>query len=71
MQKEKITDTELFYPNKTSENIYGTIDWVPNFTLNPNTTNILKIKKPIDEHVKLIIQGISLDGDLIYKIIEL
>ncbi|WP_281846704.1 hypothetical protein [Olleya namhaensis] len=71
MQKEKITDTELFYPNKTSENIYGTIDWIPDFTLNPNTTNILKIKKPIDEHVKLIIQGISLDGDLIYKIIEL
>lgn len=66
-----LNDSNLFYPIKQTEKEYSTIDWVPDFTLNPNTTNILKIKKPIDEHVKLIIQGISLDGDLIYKIIEL
>ncbi|WP_090840452.1 DUF4397 domain-containing protein [Olleya namhaensis] len=66
-----LNDSNLFYPIKQTEKEYSTIDWIPDFTLNPNTTNILKIKKPIDEHVKLIIQGISLDGDLIYKIIQL
>ncbi|AUC76094.1 hypothetical protein [Olleya sp. Bg11-27] len=70
-QNEKITDIKLFYPNKKSEHLFSTIDWIPNFNLNPNTTNILKIKKPMGEHVKLIINGFSLDGDLIYKIIEL
>ncbi|AUC76095.1 hypothetical protein [Olleya sp. Bg11-27] len=69
--QKQLDNSNLFYDNKTSENAFSTIDWLPDVTLNPNTTNIIKIKKPEGEHVKLIINGISLDGELIYKVVEL
>ncbi|WP_397362541.1 hypothetical protein [Olleya sp. R77988] len=69
--QQDITENSLFFPNKSSKNAFSTLDWLPDITLNPNTSNIIKIKKPKTEHVRLIINGISDDGDLIYKIIDL
>ncbi|WP_397362542.1 hypothetical protein [Olleya sp. R77988] len=71
INQETLEDSNLFYPNKTSENSFSTIDWIPNVNLDPNKSNIVKIKKSENQNVKLIINGISDDGDLIYKIIDL
>ncbi|WP_290701522.1 hypothetical protein [Lacinutrix sp.] len=68
---ESINDNNLSYPSQASENAYSAIDWIPNVTLTPNNSNIIKIKKPQGENVKLIINGISDNGDLIYKAIDL
>ncbi|WP_452228325.1 MULTISPECIES: hypothetical protein [unclassified Lacinutrix] len=69
--KSSLENSKLVFPNLQSSYYYKTIDWVPNFTLRPNNSNILKIKKPKNENVKLIINGFNNDGDLIYKVIEL
>ena len=69
--KEKIIDNNLYFPSKASENAFSAIDWIPDVTLKPNSSNIIKIKKPQKENVKLIINGISDNGDLIYKVIDL
>ena len=68
---KNINDNDLLFSNEASENAFSAIDWIPNITLTPNNSNIIKIKKPQEEHVKLIINGISDDGDLIYKVIDL
>ncbi|PKG52378.1 hypothetical protein [Olleya sp. 1-3] len=71
LNQETLSDSNLFYPSKSSEYAFSTIDWIPDFTLDPSAPNTIKIKKPIGEHVQLIINGVSLDGELIYKVIEL
>ncbi|WGD34763.1 hypothetical protein [Olleya sp. YS] len=69
--QETLNDNSLIYPNKTSEHSFSTLDWIPDLALNPNTSNIISIKKPEHDNVKLIINGVSEDGDLIYKVIDL
>lgn len=71
LDKSSLENSKLVFSNLQSSYYYKTIDWVPNFTLIPNSSNILKIKKPKSENVKLIINGFNNDGDLIYKVIEL
>ncbi|WP_289046495.1 hypothetical protein [uncultured Olleya sp.] len=68
---DKLNENKLFYPNKSSEYAFKTIDWIPNLTLSPDKQNIIKIKKPESENVILIINGVSLNGDLLSKIINI
>ncbi len=58
---------ELQYTDKESIDIYSTIDWIPNFEINPESDNILKINRLDYNNLKLIINGISEDGIPFYK----
>ncbi|WP_452231682.1 hypothetical protein [Lacinutrix sp. MEBiC02595] len=71
IEKSTLEDSKLYFPNLQSNYYFKAIDWIPNYTLKPNSSNILKIKKPKNENIKLIINGFNTDGDLIYKVIEL
>ena len=54
-----------------SKTYFNSIDWIPNFTLNPNIKNSLKINLDNHKAIKLIINGFSQNGDLIFKEIDL
>ncbi|WP_452229195.1 hypothetical protein [Lacinutrix sp. MEBiC02404] len=71
MKKSTFADSKLYFQDLQSTYYFKAIDWVPNFTVKPNRSNILKIKKSKYEKIKLIINGFNADGDLIYKVIEL
>lgn len=63
----KYKNNVLNFPNLSSERFYGLLNWIPNYTIKPNTTNLLKIKNPQAGNIKIIINGFNEDGDLIYK----
>jgi len=71
LEKSTLADSKLYFPDLQSNYYFKAIDWIPNYTLKPNSTNVLKIKKPKNENIKLIINGFNTDGDLIYKVIDL
>ncbi|AUC81904.1 hypothetical protein [Lacinutrix sp. Bg11-31] len=71
LNQNELENNALTFPNLESEYYYSAIDWVPDFILKPNSANILKIKKPKNESVKLIINGFNAEGDLIHKVIHL
>lgn len=65
------TQSSLTFNNNISKTYFNTIDWIPNFTIKPNTSNYLKINKSSEESIKLIINGMNNEGDLIFKIINI
>ncbi|CAM1341319.1 hypothetical protein [Tenacibaculum aestuarii] len=68
----KVYEKELIsYMSASSERFYGTIDWIPNLDLNPNTLNILKIEKTSNNSIKLIINGFSEDGRLVSEVFDI
>ncbi|TYA57292.1 alpha-2-macroglobulin family protein [Formosa maritima] len=68
---ETFKNSEIYFPNKSSEELYSTIDWVPNFYLNAKTPNYLTISTEKHQNLKLIINGMNADGQLIYKSITI
>ena len=46
------------------------LDWIPNFKIKPNQSNILKIKKHTIDQLQLVINGFNKQGDLVFKIID-
>ena len=64
---EKFINSEIYFPNKTSEELYSTIDWVPNFYLNAKTPNYLTISTKNHQNIKLFINGMNANGQLVYK----
>ncbi|WP_452226490.1 hypothetical protein [Lacinutrix cladophorae] len=71
LNQAQLEDSKLTFPSLQSQYYYKTIDWIPNYNIKANSSNILKIKKPKHEKVKLIINGFNENGNLISKIIEL
>lgn len=68
------TKPTLKYKNTMLDNEsddYKCIDWLPNFNINPNKSNILKVKKINKKRGKLIINGFTEDGELLYEIIDI
>jgi hypothetical protein len=63
---------DLDFPSKKSEEHFSVFDWIPNFTLAPNKNNQLKIYNPLNlQEIKLIINGVSQDGQIIHKVINI
>ena len=60
----------LNYIDEESKEFYETFNWIPNFNILPNTNNLLKIKKPKNRGVKLVINGITSEGKLIFREID-
>ncbi|MEJ6792992.1 MAG: hypothetical protein QNK89_09775 [Lacinutrix sp.] len=65
-EKYELPEDLAFFSQSTIDN-FSTIDWVPNFNVEPNTDNYLKINRRDHNSVKLIINGITEDGKPIYK----
>lgn len=64
---EPFKNSEIYYPNKTSEELYSSIDWIPNYYVNPNQPNVLTIDARKHNSIKLFINGMNAEGQLIYK----
>ena len=62
--------SQLIFSDKLSKELYSTIDWFPNFNINTNSTNKIKFNTEGFEDVKVIINGMDTDGNLIFKIAE-
>jgi hypothetical protein len=65
--EEKYTKPELQFTTQKSIESFSTIDWIPSFEITPGVDNILKINRLNYNNLKLIINGVSQDGKLIYK----
>ncbi|MDY0779722.1 Plug domain-containing protein [Tenacibaculum sp. IB213877] len=61
----------MTYINYVSEKKYSAIDWIPNFNLLPNKSNILRVKKTNNEIIKLVVNGVSNEGRLIFDTIDI
>ncbi|PHR72932.1 MAG: hypothetical protein COA67_04300 [Lutibacter sp.] len=63
-------NNQMIFANKLSKEYYGTIGWVPNFVTKPNAPNILKFNKNGHKNVKVIINGMDTEGNLIFKVVN-
>jgi hypothetical protein len=68
---ETFKNSEIYFPNQTSEELYSTIDWVPNFYLNSKTPNYLTISTKKHQNIKLFINGMNANGQLVYKMVTI
>jgi hypothetical protein len=68
---ETFKNSEVFFPNQTSEELYSSIDWVPNFYLNSKTPNYLTISTKKHQNLKLFINGMNANGQLVYKVVTI
>lgn len=57
----------LVFSSQITIDHFSSIDWVPNFNIEPNLDNFLKINRKDYNNIKLIINGITEDGKPIYK----
>lgn len=68
------TDTyenNLMFANEISRKYYGTIGWIPDYNITLNNTNHLKFNTNGFKNIKVIINGINTDGDVIFKIVDI
>ncbi|MDO6597215.1 hypothetical protein Q4512_09845 [Oceanihabitans sp. 2_MG-2023] len=65
---ENYYNEDIQFPTKNSKIYYSTLDWIPNIELKPNTDNFITVYNDNLEHIKLIINGQSDKGDLLFKI---
>lgn len=65
--KEKYKLPDLAFSSQRTIDNFSTIDWVPNFNIEPNTHNLLKVNRRDYDNIKLIINGITEDGKPFYK----
>lgn len=65
--KEKYKLPDLSFSSQRTIDNFSTIDWIPNFNIKPNTDNFLKINRRDYDNIKLIINGITEDGQPFYK----
>lgn len=68
---ETFKNSEMYYPNQSSEELYSTIDWIPNFYLNAKTPNYLTINTKKHQNIKLFINGMNANGQLVYKMVTI
>ncbi|WP_417881715.1 hypothetical protein [Xanthomarina gelatinilytica] len=68
---ETFKNAEIYYPNQSSEELYSSIDWVPNFYLNAKTPNYLTISTKKHQNIKLFINGMNANGQLVYKMVTI
>lgn len=59
------------FPSYGSKENFNTLDWIPNFEVLPNKYNSLKVNVEDSNGVKLIINGMNNNGDLIYEVITI
>ncbi|MDW5290058.1 hypothetical protein [Formosa sp. PL04] len=60
----------LSYNTEESQQLYETLDWVPDYNVSPNTANTLKLYKGNHERVTLFINGFNTAGNLVSKQID-
>ncbi|WP_417857126.1 hypothetical protein [Xanthomarina gelatinilytica] len=68
---ETFKNAEIYYPNQSSEELYSSIDWIPNFYLNAKTPNYLTINTKKHQNIKLFINGMNANGQLVYKMVTI
>jgi hypothetical protein len=68
---ETFINSEVYYPNQSSEELYSTIDWIPNFYLNSKTPNYLTVSTKKHQNLKLFINGMNANGQLVYKVVTI
>jgi hypothetical protein len=69
--KIKFEAYPLIFSSKLSRSYYETLDWIPSFDLQPNTFNNLQVYKGEHQSLKLFINGMNDEGELIYKVIDI
>lgn len=65
------TNDTFRFSSEEEKEYYGTIDWIPNFYLNPNQDNLIyldNIKE--NKRIKIIINGVSSKGELVHKVLN-
>jgi|SRR5690554_2991668 len=55
----------LVFSTLKSRNFYETLDWIPNYNVFPNKSNTLKVYYGNHENIKLFINGMNDEGELI------
>ncbi|MCX7546814.1 hypothetical protein OS188_02480 [Xanthomarina sp. F1114] len=64
---ESFNESNLVFNNQDSIDKFGTIDWIPNFKLRPNSSNYIKLAKEEFSAISLIINGMNNQGYLVFK----
>jgi hypothetical protein len=59
------------FSSKLSRSYFETLDWIPNLDLQPNTIQELQVYKGNHQKIKLFINGMNNQGQLVYKTVEL
>ncbi|MBU2940091.1 hypothetical protein KO494_11125 [Lacinutrix sp. C3R15] len=57
----------LQFSSSRAKMYYDTVDWVPEFTIMPNKDNFITVAKEGNEGLKIIINGLNEEGDMLYK----
>mgnify|MGYP001059220832 CR=1 FL=1 len=57
----------LQFSSSRAKMYYDTVDWIPEFTIMPNKDNFIMVAKEGNESLKIIINGLNEEGDLLYK----
>lgn len=68
---EKYENTMMVFPNELARKQYGTADWIPNFDINNDTSNTLKVNTNGFKNLKLFVNGMNANGDFIYKVVNI
>jgi hypothetical protein len=64
------SNNQFTFENQLSKEYFGTIGWFPNFNIKPNSENLLKFSKNGVQDIKVIVNGMDSDGNLIFKIAD-
>lgn len=61
-------NNQFTFANQLSKEYFGTVGWFPNFDIKPNSKNHLKFNKNGIQNIKVIVNGMDSEGNLIFKI---
>ncbi|GGG34167.1 hypothetical protein [Bizionia arctica] len=69
--EDLFSESNLIFNSQNSLEKYSAIEWIPNFILKPNSSNYITIPKESYTALKLIINGINEQGDLVSEEVNL
>ena len=62
--------SNLIFNSTSSRSYYETLDWIPNVDLKPNSSNTIMVFKGKHKMIKLFINGMNTNGQLVYKVVN-
>ena len=71
LAEERYEKPVFTFPTYSAKENFRTLDWIPNYQVEPKIYNTLKINVEDANGIKLIINGLSASGDLIYQVIDM
>ena len=63
-------NNQFTFTNQLSKQYFGTVGWFPNFNIKPSSKNHLKFDKNGIQNIKVIVNGMDSEGNLIFKIVD-